>query len=100
MWGEPAIKLLGEAEGEGGVEAGAEGEDLVGEQLLGGALPPALLPPRRDGLEAEKAGRIAHSQVPRRRRRWEVRRKEIEVVFFYGRAAAVGLVWAGARRIG
>jgi hypothetical protein len=43
-------RLLGEAEGEGAVEAGAEGEGLVGEQLLGGALPPALVPPGRRRL--------------------------------------------------
>lgn len=65
-------QLLGEAEGEGVAEAGAEGEDLVGEQVLGGgaaaALPPALLPPgrRRLGGGEGRSHRVLAAQDGRR----------------------------------
>lgn len=63
------MKLPGEAEGEGVVQAGAEGEDAVGEKMLSGAgaaaLPPALLLPGR--LRGRGAHRVRSVEVWRRR---------------------------------
>ena len=98
--GEPAIKLLGEAEGEGAVEAGAEGEDLVGEQLLGGALPPALLPPGRrrlGGGEGRSHRALAGGGSATTKTGREERRREIEV-FFLLRQRCGGWVGLGRAR--
>ena len=98
-------RLLGEAEGEGAVEAGAEGEDLVGEQLLGGALPPALLPPGRRRLgggegrshRALAGGGSASTNTEGRRSE-----EKSKWSFFYGSAAGcggwVGLGWAEEKK--
>jgi hypothetical protein len=52
------------------VEAGAQGEDLVGEQLLGdGALPPALLPQGRRRLGGGDGRTHRDSTRASRRRR-------------------------------
>lgn len=64
------------------MEAGAEGEDLVGEQLLAAAaLPPALLLPRRLGGRRRRTHRVAGSPQLRKasglwtRREMEERRE-------------------------
>lgn len=91
------------------MEAGAEREDLVGEQLVGAALPPTLLPPGRRrprGGEGGSHRALASGLLESPGRRKETEAKRTRVFFYSGEAASLGWavvekqVFASKRRLG